>query len=67
MGKYTELEIIQIALLQLGALKSLSVILGSSRYVELLLVPKVELTPKKKLMELSQVSSEATQWLIYKM
>ena len=45
--KLTELQLIQIANLQLAALKAVTVLLGSSRYLELLLVPKVRLTEKK--------------------
>ena len=51
--RHSELELIQMALLQLGALKALTVILSSSNYVELLLVPKAELTPKKHHLEVT--------------
>ena len=52
-----ELELMWAASIQLGAMKSLSVLLGCNRYVELLLVPKAEIvSEKKKLLEPSQVS-----------
>ncbi len=43
----TDLELIQIASLQVSALKSLTVLLTSNHYMELLLIPKSELTTEK--------------------
>ncbi|XP_077988697.1 putative E3 ubiquitin-protein ligase HERC1 [Glandiceps talaboti] len=47
----TEMRALQMAHLQIGALKSLSVILGSSRYAEMLLVPKTDLDDSKDVSE----------------
>ena len=46
--KLNELQLFQIGNLQLTALKAVTVLLGSSRYLELLLVPKVGLGDKGK-------------------
>ena len=46
--KLDELQLFQIGNLQLTALKAVTVLLGSSRYLELLLVPKVGLAEKEK-------------------
>ena len=49
----------QIAILQVGALKALSVIAGSGRMVEMLLVPKSDPTPEKKAsVELPRIDEE---------
>ncbi|XP_070543560.1 probable E3 ubiquitin-protein ligase HERC1 isoform X2 [Ptychodera flava] len=45
----TEMTALQVAYLRIGALKSLSVIMGSSRYAEMLLVPKADLDEKTDL------------------
>ena len=43
-----ELDMLRIASLQLGALKALSVLMGCNKFVELLLVPKVDHKEEKK-------------------
>lgn len=43
----TEIEFLMVSSLQLGALKSLSVILGAESFIELLLVPQLVADPSK--------------------
>ncbi len=46
----SEMELLRVALLQLGALKSLAVLLGCSKHIEMLLVPKSNSTMEKSLL-----------------
>lgn len=55
----SELKLLQMAALQLGAVKCLNVILSSSKFVELLLVPKCDLGSTKKIVDDSSVKCES--------
>ena len=58
----SETDLMQMASVQLGALKTLSVLLGCDHYVELLLIPKADLAPEKTaLLEPSQKADDELQ------